>query len=129
AAEDPTRYVVRLVPPARLLVETDSPCLSPPGAPRGRNEPEWVGVTAGWVAGLRGDEPDAAGDMLVATYDRVFGATHRVATGGAGFAAAGRAGSGAPGQAGSGAPAAAGFPSPWTRTGLPARFPVVCHPG
>ena len=29
-------------PADRLLVETDSPFLSPPGAPRRRNEPEWV---------------------------------------------------------------------------------------
>ena len=38
---------------SRLLVETDSPFLSPPGAPRSRNEPEWVRVTAAWVAERR----------------------------------------------------------------------------
>ena len=49
-ARRPSAEVVALVPPDRLLVETDSPFLSPPGAPRGRNEPEWVRITAAWVA-------------------------------------------------------------------------------
>jgi TatD DNase family protein len=72
--EEPTADVVRLVPRDRLLVETDSPYLAPPGAPRGRNAPEWVRVTAAWVAELRGDEHDTFGDGLVAAYDRIFGA-------------------------------------------------------
>ena len=70
--EEATADVVRLVPPDHLLVETDSPFLSPPGAPRGRNAPEWVGVIGAWVAELRGDEHNAAGDALVRAYDRVF---------------------------------------------------------
>ena len=75
--EEATADVVRLVPADRLLVETDSPFLAPPGAPRGRNTPEWVRVTASWVADLRADEPDAAGEALVGAYDRVFGARAR----------------------------------------------------
>jgi TatD DNase family protein len=71
--EQATAEVARLVPADRLLVETDSPFLSPPGAPRGRNEPEWVRVTAAWVAERRDVELDAAGEALVAAYDRVFG--------------------------------------------------------
>ena len=71
--EEPTADVVRLVPRDRLLVETDSPYLGPPGAPRGRNAPEWVRVTAGWVAELRGDEHDGFGDGLVDAYDLTFG--------------------------------------------------------
>ena len=67
------REVVRLVPAERLLVETDSPYLSPPGAPRRRNEPRWVEVTARWVAEQRGVDPDVLGDQLVAAYDHVFG--------------------------------------------------------
>jgi TatD DNase family protein len=74
--EESTAEVARLVPRDRLLVETDAPFLAPPGAPRGRNEPEWVRVTAAWVADQRGDEHDRAGDALVAAYDRVF---HRAA--------------------------------------------------
>jgi TatD DNase family protein len=71
--EEATADVIRLVPRDRLLVETDSPFLAPPGAPRGRNAPEWVRVTAAWVAELRGDEHDAAGDALVDAYDGAFG--------------------------------------------------------
>ena len=56
----------------RLLVETDSPYLSPPGAPRRRNEPSWVAVTARWLAEQRGQDPVALGDQLVANYDRIF---------------------------------------------------------
>jgi TatD DNase family protein len=71
--EEATAEVVRLVPVERLLVETDSPYLSPPGAPRRRNEPRWVEVTARWVAEQRGVDPDVLGDQLVAAYDHVFG--------------------------------------------------------
>jgi len=70
--EEATADVVRRLPADRLLVETDSPFLSPPGAPRGRNAPEWVRVTAAWVTDLRGDEQDAAGGALVSAYDRMF---------------------------------------------------------
>jgi len=70
--EGPTAAVVRLVPRDRLLVETDSPYLSPPGAPRRRNEPRWVEVTARWVAEQRGVDPEALGDDLVQAYDHVF---------------------------------------------------------
>jgi TatD DNase family protein len=70
--EEATADVVRLVPDSRLLVETDSPFLSPPGGPRGRNAPEWVRITAEWVADLRGDDLDAFGEKLVATYDRTL---------------------------------------------------------
>ena len=71
--EEATADVIRIVPADRLLVETDSPFLSPPGAPRGRNTPEWVRVTADWVGDTRRVAPDELGDDLVATYDRAFG--------------------------------------------------------
>lgn len=70
--EEASAAVAPLVPVDRLLVETDSPYLSPPGAPRRRNEPEWVRVTAGWVADRRGQSQEAVGDALVAAYDAVF---------------------------------------------------------
>ena len=70
--EEASADVARLTPADRLLVETDSPYLSPPGAPRRRNEPSYVSVTAHWLAEQRGDEPDALGEVLVANYDRVF---------------------------------------------------------
>jgi TatD DNase family protein len=73
SGEEATADVVRLAPLDRLLVETDSPFLSPPGAPRGRNAPEWVDVTARWVAGIRETDVDVVGDALVAVYDEVVG--------------------------------------------------------
>ena len=71
--EEATADSVRLVPPDRILVETDAPYLSPPGAPRRRNEPAWVAVTARWVAERRDEDPDELGGRLVANHDRVFG--------------------------------------------------------
>ena len=72
AGEEATAEVVSLAPAERLLVETDAPFLAPPGAPKGRNEPEWVRVTAAWVAEQRGMTLPAVGDDLVAAYDRAF---------------------------------------------------------
>ena len=69
AGEEPTAEVAALVPEARLLVETDSPFLSPPDGPRGRNEPEWVRITAAWLADRRGVTLEALGPSLVAAYD------------------------------------------------------------
>jgi TatD DNase family protein len=73
AGEEASREVAALVPDDRLLVETDSPFLSPPGAPRKRNEPEWVRVTASWLAEARGVDTESLGVDLVAAYDRVLG--------------------------------------------------------
>ncbi len=73
AGEEATAGVVALVPPDRLLVETDSPFLPPPGAPRGRNEPEWVRLTASWVAERRGIDTATLGGQLVVAYDRAVG--------------------------------------------------------
>jgi TatD DNase family protein len=76
--EEPTADVAALVPFDRLLVETDSPYLSPPGAPRGRNEPAWVRITAEWLAERRGIAPDDVagtagfGGGLVEAYDQTF---------------------------------------------------------
>lgn len=70
--EEASAVAARLVPADRLLIETDSPYLSPPGAPRKRNEPEWVRVTAAWLARVRGVAIEALGDGLVAAYDRLL---------------------------------------------------------
>ena len=70
--EEATATVAAIVPADRLLVETDSPFLSPPGAPRSRNEPEWVRITASWVAERRGITVGELGDALVQAYDAVF---------------------------------------------------------
>jgi TatD DNase family protein len=71
--EEASADVARLVPAERLLIETDSPYLSPPGAARRRNEPQWVAITAGWLARQRGEQPTRLGAQLVDNYDRLFG--------------------------------------------------------
>lgn len=75
--EEASAEVARIVPAERLLVETDAPFLSPPGGPRGRNEPAWVRITAAWAAEQRGDDPEALGDGLIRAYERLFGSRRR----------------------------------------------------
>ena len=75
AGEEASAEVVAIVPAERLLVETDAPFLTPRGAPRSRNEPAFVALTARWVAERRGvgeDGFDAFGGGLVAAYDATF---------------------------------------------------------
>jgi len=72
SGEEVTSAVARITPADRVLVETDSPYLSPPGAPKRRNEPLWVAVTARWLAQARGVSEEKLGDTLVANYDRMF---------------------------------------------------------
>ena len=69
--EEPSADVARLTPNDRLLVETDSPFLAPPGAPKGRNEPAYVAITAAWVD----EQRSAPLENLVEAYDRTFGAS------------------------------------------------------
>ena len=70
--EEVSAQVAKVVPADRLLVETDSPYLSPPGAPRRRNEPRWVHVTTAWLANQRAEDASVLGPQLVSNYDRVF---------------------------------------------------------
>ena len=70
--EEASAAVAALVPSDRLLVETDSPYLAPPGAPRRRNEPEWVRVTAGWLAEQRAEADEVLADALLASYAAAF---------------------------------------------------------
>jgi TatD DNase family protein len=72
SGEGASAAVASIAPADRLLVETDSPFLSAPGAPRKRNEPEWVALTARWLADCRQAGVDVVGAGLVEAYDRVF---------------------------------------------------------
>jgi len=72
AGEEASAVAAAIVPTDRLLVETDSPFLAPPGAPRRRNAPEWVAVTAAWLAEHREAVPEIIGEGLVEAYDRTF---------------------------------------------------------
>jgi Mg-dependent DNase len=78
AGDEASAEVAALVPDEQVLVETDSPFLAPPGAPRSRNEPEWVRVTAAWLADRRQATAEALGDILVAAYDRTFPSRRRI---------------------------------------------------
>jgi TatD DNase family protein len=72
AGEETSAEVASITPADRLLVETDSPFLAPPGAPRSRNEPEYVRITAEWVAERRGVTPHALGETIVNAFERTF---------------------------------------------------------
>jgi TatD DNase family protein len=76
AGEEPSAEVAATTPLDRFLIETDAPFLAPPGAPRSRNEPEWVRVTGRWLGEQRGIDPESLGAALVATYERTFGPSH-----------------------------------------------------
>jgi TatD DNase family protein len=65
--------VARTVPEDRLLVETDSPFLSPPPHRGKRNEPAFVVEVARRVAGLRGDTLEAVGAASGRNFERLFG--------------------------------------------------------
>lgn len=71
--EEVSAEVASRAPVDRILVETDAPFLAPPGASRARNEPEWVRVTAAWLAERQGVESEVLGNHLVATYERLLG--------------------------------------------------------
>jgi TatD DNase family protein len=71
--EEASAEVAAITPLDRLLVETDSPFLAPPGAPRSRNEPAYVEITANWVAERRELRPEALGEALIDAYERTFG--------------------------------------------------------
>jgi TatD DNase family protein len=78
--EEASAEIARLVPADRLLIETDSPYLAPPGVPRGsapgfsgrRNSPKWVRITGEWLAEQRRESPDSIGEGLVTAYDLTF---------------------------------------------------------
>jgi TatD DNase family protein len=75
--EEASAEIAAIVPADRLLVETDSPFLAPPGAPRSRNEPEWVRLTATWLAERRTTTLETLGSDLVGAYDSTFPSLRR----------------------------------------------------
>jgi TatD DNase family protein len=71
--EEASAAVAAFVPRDRLSVETDSPYLKPRGVRGSRNVPANVVVTAAWLVGVRGDDPEALGRTLVAAFDQFVG--------------------------------------------------------
>lgn len=66
------REAVRIVPPDRLLVETDSPYLAPVPHRGKRNEPSFVSFTAATVARERGVTVEELARLTTANFERLF---------------------------------------------------------
>jgi TatD DNase family protein len=64
--------IARLLPLEWMLVETDSPFLSPVPHRGQTCEPAFVADTASFVAHLRGEDPDALADATTANFFRLF---------------------------------------------------------
>jgi TatD DNase family protein len=67
------REVARLVPPERLLVETDSPYLAPVPVRGKRNEPAFVAHTAACLAGLAGLSVEELAEQTTRNARELFG--------------------------------------------------------
>lgn len=67
------REVARQLPADRLLVETDSPYLSPQPVRGKRNEPAHVRMTAETLAEVRGLDPAQLGELTTANACALFG--------------------------------------------------------
>jgi TatD DNase family protein len=67
------REVARLVPPGRLLVETDSPYLAPVPVRGRRNEPAFVAHTAACLAGLLGLSAEELAEQTTRNARELFG--------------------------------------------------------
>jgi TatD DNase family protein len=70
---DNVRALLRVVPPDRLLVETDSPFLAPVPHRGRRNEPAWVVAVAERIAAETGETPEAVAARTAANFDALFG--------------------------------------------------------
>jgi len=71
--------VARTLPAERILVETDSPYLAPVPHRGRRNEPAFVADTARFLAGLRGEEPEAVAAQTTDNFFRLFRRARRPA--------------------------------------------------
>ncbi|MEQ1753188.1 MAG: TatD family hydrolase [Micropepsaceae bacterium] len=76
---DELRAIVQDVPLDRLLVETDSPYLSPIPHRGARNEPSFVKHTAETVARLKNIEVEKLGDQTTENFFRLFTKARRTA--------------------------------------------------
>ncbi len=70
---DALRAAARVVPPDRLLVETDAPYLAPVPHRGKRNEPAFVVETARRLADLRGTTPEEIAALTSANFKYLFG--------------------------------------------------------
>lgn len=70
---DTVRLGAELVPPARAMVETDTPYLAPPPHRGERNEPAWVAHVGAALARVWGMTDDEVAEVTTANAERVFG--------------------------------------------------------
>ncbi len=66
------RSIARIVPPGRLLIETDAPYLAPPPHRGRRNEPSYVIETAKCLAGELGSNEDEIARLTTENFFRLF---------------------------------------------------------
>ena len=70
---EPLREVVRKLPLDRMLVETDSPYLTPVPHRGKRNEPAYVQYVAETIAGLKGVAPEEVARVTTQNVRELFG--------------------------------------------------------
>lgn len=68
----PLRETARMVPRDRLLIETDSPYLTPEPHRGRRNEPAYVALTLNVLAKVRGAQPVALADEIMTNAAKLF---------------------------------------------------------
>jgi len=69
------RAAARIVPPDRLLLETDAPYLAPVPYRGKRNEPAYVAQTARALAQARAEDLEHLATLTTANFERLFGFT------------------------------------------------------
>jgi TatD DNase family protein len=74
------REVARMVPPDRLLIETDAPYLAPTPYRGKRNEPAFVVRVAEVIGGVRGIPAAEVSKMTTHNFTALFGPTVTVQT-------------------------------------------------
>ena len=75
------REAARLVPPDRLLVETDAPYLAPVPHRGSRNEPAWVARVVDVLAEVRSEPADVVAESTTASFEFLFGSGEQPAKG------------------------------------------------
>ena len=70
------RDAARIVPPERILIETDSPYLAPVPHRGKRNEPAFVGEVLATLAGVRGVDTAALQTQVTENFRRLFPPSH-----------------------------------------------------
>lgn len=70
------RDAAAIVPPDRLLIETDSPYLAPVPHRGKRNEPSFVAQVLATLAAVRGEDPEALDAGVAANFRRFFLPSH-----------------------------------------------------